>query len=194
MSRSKLIFKSVSNIVGFNQGVLIVLVDETETRQLSVLCDKSMLYQIGLRLSGNVIAKTLLPEALLGAFGFARGDNDMELFVYNIVDGQYKVILTDNRQSTSVRIRMSDAVLLTLISDIPMFVSEPLLEQQGTPYIEGSKNLSVPLNSLSNAMLDEALGMAVRSENYELACRLRDEKQRRADGNMSIGGFETDVK
>ena len=118
----------------------------------------------------------------------------MELFVYNIVDGQYKVILTDNRQSTSVRIRMSDAVLLTLISDIPMFISEPLLEQQGTPYIEGSKNLSVPLNSLSNAMLDEALGMAVRSENYELACRLRDEKQRRADGNMSIGGFETDVK
>lgn len=170
MSRSKLIFKSVSNIVGFNQGGLIVLVDETETRQLSVLCDKSMLYQIGLRLSGNVIAKTLLPEALLGAFGFARGDNDMELFVYNIVDGQYKVILTDNRQSTSVRIRMSDAVLLTLISDIPMFISEPLLEQQGTPYIEGSKNLSVPLNSLSNAMLDEALGMAVRSENYELAC------------------------
>ena len=44
MSRSKLIFKSVSNIVGFNQGGLIVLVDETETRQLSVLCDKSMLY------------------------------------------------------------------------------------------------------------------------------------------------------
>ena len=34
----------------------------------------------------------------------------------------------------------------------------------------------------------------MRSENYELACRLRDEKQRRADGNMSIGGFETDVK
>jgi protein-arginine kinase activator protein McsA len=42
-----------------------------------------------------------------------------------------------------------------------------------------SHAVSLPVNTLSLEMLDQALKKAVEDENYELASQLRDERKRR---------------
>lgn len=158
----------------------MILVDEEEKRQLSVPCDNNMMMQLSIRLAGVVKTGELLPEAMLRLVRMRADDSDMELFVHNLVDGRYMVLLSDNKYMMSARIRMSDAVLLSLISEIPLYMSEELFEMQSTGYVEGGRNMSVPINALTNEMLGKALDNAVSAENYEMACRLRDEIAHRA--------------
>ena len=78
-----------------------------------------------------------------------------------------------------VAIRASDAILLSFISNIPLFIEEKLMKRQSVPYRRSSEGVAMPLNAISNKMLQEALDKAVEDENYELASHLRDEMRRR---------------
>ena len=60
----KLKFKSVAEIVGTDDVGLLVLVTEDEQRQLTIICDKAMAYQFGLRMSKVPVTNRLLPEVL----------------------------------------------------------------------------------------------------------------------------------
>ena len=62
MGLVKLRFKSVSEIVGNDDVGLLVLVTEDERRQLTIVCDKSMVYQFGLRTANVPVKNKLLPE------------------------------------------------------------------------------------------------------------------------------------
>lgn len=179
MPNIKLKFKSASTIVGFAHGGLIVLVDEDETRQLSITCDKNMLYQFGVRLDASVNTDNYLPEALCSFLGLEDGEHNFELLIYGIYDGQYKVLLTDNATSRSVKIRASDAILLSLIAKIPLYITDVVMERQSTAYKSDGCKMSLPLNSITDEMLDLALQKAVKEEKYELASHLRDEKIKR---------------
>jgi bifunctional DNase/RNase len=78
------------------------------------------------------------------------------------------------------RIRMSDAVLLSLISKIPLYIEENLMNRQCFPYNEKTQyQLSIPINTMNLDHLKRELEKAVDEENYELASHLRDEIKRR---------------
>ena len=49
-------------------------------------------------------------------------------------------------------------------------------------YNENSRGVSLPVNTISDEMLQSALDKAIADENYELASHLRDEKKRRNKG------------
>ena len=53
------------------------------------------------------------------------------------------------------------------------------MKRQSVPYQRSSNGVAMPLNAISNKMLQEALDKAVEDENYELASHLRDEMRRR---------------
>ena len=168
MTKERLIFKGVSEIVGSEDLGLLILTDTAKERQITIVCDKAMAIQLELRIKNIPITKIMLPEVLCTllknniAFNF-------ELVIDNIVDGQYRTILYNKETMESLLIRASDAVLLSIVADIPLYIETGLMKRQ-----------SLPVNTISDEMLQAALEKAIADENYELASHLRDEKRRRS--------------
>ena len=97
----------------------------------------------------------------------------------NIIDGQYRVTLFNKTTSEHIAIRATDAILLSFISKIPIYIEARLMALQRTPFRENARGVAMPLNSLTRDMLDKALAKAVKDEDYETASFLRDEINRR---------------
>ena len=81
--------------------------------------------------------------------------------------------------SVAIQLRASDAVLLAVISGLPIMMDSQLFCRHSTPYYGAKSKVAVPLASLSKEMLEEALQKAVEAEDYEKASQLRDELLRR---------------
>ena len=116
----------------------------------------------------------MLPEVLLQLL-----PSSYEMMIVGIYDGQYQVMLMDMESGESVRIRTSDAVLLSIISHVPLYIEERLMQRQSVAFEEHATGVSIPINSMDTARLKAALKNAVEEENYELASQLRDEINRR---------------
>ncbi|MBR1484751.1 MAG: bifunctional nuclease family protein [Prevotella sp.] len=179
MRRTKLRFQSIQQIVGDEELAIILLTDEERTRALSVVCDEQMARQMLLRRLSPKVCRTLLPEALLAMLPPVGH----EMTIFGIHDGQYQVVLADSDYEHTVRLRMSDAVLLTLIADnIPLYIENTLFERQSVPFDPDATGIAIPINTMDRQRLGEALQHAIEVENYELASHLRDEIRRRGEG------------
>lgn len=181
MTKERLIFKGVSEIVGTDDLGLLILTDELIERQITIVCDKAMAVQLELRVKKIPIVKIMLPEVLCGLLKNAS-DLNYELVIDDIVDGQYRTLLYNNEDMTPTQIRASDAVLLSVVSGIPLYIESELMRRQSVVYRENSRGVSLPVNTISDEMLQAALDKAIADENYELASHLRDEKKRRNKG------------
>jgi bifunctional DNase/RNase len=175
MKRTLLRFENLQQIAGSDELSVILLTDEPRKRALSVVCDTDMTRQLLIRLRGNAkVYHTMLPEALLQLL-----PSSYEMMIVGVYDGQYQVMLMDTEDGNSVRVRTSDAVLLSIISHIPLYIEERLMAQQSVPYDEHATGVAIPINSMDIPRLRAALKNAVEEENYELASQLRDEINRR---------------
>ena len=175
MKRILLRFENMQQIVGGEELSVILLTDEARKRALSIVCDAEMTRQLLIRLKGNrEVCKTMLPEALLQLL-----PSSYEMMIVGVYDCQYQVMLMDMKNGESVRVRISDAVLLSIISHIPLYIEERLWERQSVLFDEQATGIAIPINSMDTPRLKIALKNAVAEENYELASQLRDEINRR---------------
>lgn len=173
--RIRLYFKNVSEVVGGNGLGVITLTDIDETRALTVVCDAPMKYQLSLRNVDERSRGKLLPEVLMSMLTAATGASHLELNVYALVEGEYKVTLLDTENLFMSKIRLSDAVLLTRISDIPLYIDSELFARQSGPYDSNSNRLAIPINTLPTDKLKEELQRAIDTEDYRLASVIKDE-------------------
>lgn len=178
MTKERLIFKGVSETVGTEDLGLLILTDEAKERQITIVCDKAMAVQLELRIKKIPITRIMLPEVLCRMLK-NNGGLDYELLIDNIIDGQYRTILYDKETMDTLLIRASDAVLLSIVANIPLYIEAGLMRRQSVMYNENAKGVSLPVNTISDEMLQAALDKAIADENYELASHLRDEKKRR---------------
>ncbi len=178
MEKVRLQFKSVSEIVGSEEMCLLILTDMEEQRQLTLFCDHAMAVQIELRVKKIPITEIMLPEVLTTLLGAIKC-SDMMLFISNLIDGQYKVGLYHPFSQEPIPIRASDAVLLSLVSDIPLYIDRILMARQSMRYYPNTNGISLPINTMTNEMISQALQKAIDEENYEIASHLRDEQRRR---------------
>lgn len=178
MIKRRLIFKGVSEIVGSNDLGLLILTDEERERQISIVCERNTAVQIDLRMKHLPVAEIMLPEALYSLL-MKLEYTDFEIVIYDLVDGQYMTHLEERKSGLSVSVRVSDAVLFSIIGDFPIYIEESLMTRQSVFYNANAKGVSLPVNSISDDMLQFALDKAISEENYELASHLRDEKSKR---------------
>ncbi|MBR4698588.1 MAG: bifunctional nuclease family protein [Prevotella sp.] len=178
MNKVRLTIRGVSEIVGTEEIGLIVLVDETLSRQLTIPCDKQMLSQFRLRIGKVPVVGRMLPEVLWHVI-CTQTDLHFEIIINDLIDGQYRALLYNTETLEPVSMRASDAALLSYISHIPLFVERGLMEKQSVDFYEKAKGLSIPVNTISDEMLQSALDKAIKDENYEMASHLRDEINRR---------------
>ncbi len=181
MARIQLFFRGVSEIVGTDDLGLLILSDEAKERQISIVCDKAMALQIEFRLKGVPITNIMLPEVLCKVINMQ--DLHLELVIDDLIDGQYRTILYNTDTMVPLLIRASDAVLLSLVGNIPLYIDSTLMRRQAVRYSIDTRGVSLPVNTISDEMLQSALDKAIADENYELASHLRDEQKRRNKGN-----------
>ncbi|MCD8291425.1 MAG: DUF151 domain-containing protein [Prevotella sp.] len=181
MPRIQLFFRGVSEILGTDNLGLLILSDEEKERQISIVCDRAMAVQIELRMKKVPIAEIMLPEVLCKIIKMQ--DLQLELVIDDLVDGQYRTILYNAESIIPLLIRASDAVLLSIVGDIPLYIDYNLMKRQSVRYSISSRGVSLPVNTISDEMLQSALNKAIEDENYELASHLRDELKRRDKHN-----------
>lgn len=185
MHRTKLIFKGVSEIVGSARLAVLILTDEDERRQISIVCDKTSAVQIELRLRPDNVTAECLPEVLSQLLSKLMGAR-MEILIKDVVDGQYKVLLCSQLDWIEpIVVRASDAILFSIVGNVPVYIDSSLMMRQSVAYKKNAQGVSLPVNTISNDMLQKALEKAVDDENYELASRLRDEINKRGIGKKN---------
>lgn len=174
MRRIQLFYHDISEIVGGNGFSVVRLTDASKRLTLTVICDKPMTDQITIRTSHLPQRRQMLPEVLVQML-MAEGNDDFELMVYDVDDGQYRVTLL-NKKTLSLRtIRMSDAVLLNVIAHIPIYIDEALMMRQCSPFKADSSGLHIPINTIATDKLNEELQRAIDNEDYRLASHLHEE-------------------
>ena len=178
MNKTRLIFDNATEIAGNKEIGILSLTDLDKTRQLSIVCERNVALEIDKRRSPQAVNDNLLPEVLVKLL--TKNTNSIfEILITDIVDGQYKVYVFNAYTLDYTPIRASDAVLLSMVADIPIFISEALMRQQSVEYTGKKTGVTVPINAISIPMLEESLKKAIDSENYEMASKLRDEINKR---------------
>lgn len=184
MKKIRLRFENLQQVKGNDGIALILLTDMNRMHAITVVCDDPMMQQLLMRLQNRQLCRNMLPEALVSLL-----PSKYEMMVFGLFQGQYQVVLMDEH-GESTRLRMSDAVWLMLISDIPLYIEESLMKRQSTPYDETATGIAIPINTMDVPRLKMALQHAIDDENYELASQLRDEIKRR-DSPPDVSSFTT---
>jgi len=179
MSRIQLRFNGISEVVDNKNMSVIVLTDEAKLRSLSFVCDDMMKQQIALRLSNRIVTQKFIPEVLIHLVNDIADNHSFEIVIHDIVEGEYKVTLMDTNSFGSYPIRLSDAVLLSLICDMPLYIDAQLMLKQSEPYKLNSIRMSIPINSIETEQLKKELEKAIKEENYRLASYINEELKNR---------------
>ena len=189
--RLKLKIQGVTDIIADNTASLLILTDQEEKRQLTIVVDEITRHNIAIR-RGKYVgtlsqrANTIdslqhcLPETLSALIKYLT-NVDLAVIIVNIFDGQYRAILEDQRTGTSFPIRVSDAAILAYADPhIPLYIEDNLWEIQSTPYMgDQPTGVTLPLNTLSVTMLKNALQKCIDEEKYEAAQHIKEELTRR---------------
>ena len=115
MARVRLIFKSVSEIVGSKELGLLVLTDSAEQRQVAVPCDKRILEEFGMRLGHRGNTDKMLPEVLQNLIKW-QTDLSLEIHIDSLHDGRYQAVLSNTDTLEELPLYATDAVLLLYLS------------------------------------------------------------------------------
>ena len=178
MNKIQIFFKGITEIVGGSNMCLLVLTNQLEDKQIAIVCDKIMVHELNIRIGDNPIRHSLLPEVLCWLNSNIDSEH-YEILFNSISDGQYKVVIINKITYEMVPIRASDAILLSKIANIDIYMEEKLFIRQSVSYESGRSKVALPLNALTLEMLEKALRKAIKDENYELASNIRDELNRR---------------
>ena len=104
----------------------------------------------------------------------------LEVYIFNLTDGQYRTLLIDNETKAVTNVRASDGVLMALANDLPIYIDEALMNSQSTPFDTAKTNrMSLPINALTDEMLQMALDKSIKDEDYKMAEYLNEELKRR---------------
>lgn len=114
MSKVRLKFHSVGEIVGSDDLAIITLTDEPKERMITIVCDRAMAVQMELRSKQIPITRIMLPEVLAGIIKDQAGIM-MDILIMDIIEGQYRTLLYNRVTLETVPIRASDAVLLSMV-------------------------------------------------------------------------------
>lgn len=177
--RIRLIYIGVAEIVGSQGMGAITLADENRRRALTVVCDETMKMMLGLRKEKLATRFTLLPEVMAAMLSDTEY-NDFEINIVGLNDGEYIVEAVNTYTQASYTMRLSDAVLLSLVSNFPIYIRKGLFDRQSAPFQENADRMAIPINTLATPKLREELRKAVDDENYRLAAQLKEELGRRS--------------
>jgi uncharacterized protein len=174
-SKERLFYFSSNRLTGTDDICIISLLDEPGVREISIVCDKGVGMMIEMFVSKPEVLKTSLTNVLADIIT-RQTDFDMEIDIEDLDDGVYITYIVNKTTGSRIRVKASEAVYLSIISDVPIYIDKDLMQSQSVRHKNlSTSSMSLPVNAVSLEMLQTALENAINDENYELASRLRDE-------------------
>ena len=160
---------------------VVVLSDSAGLWALTIICDEPMTQQLLIRFNHLPGQQQMLPEVLTKMLfqTTETSPEDYELLTYDVAEGQYKTVLINRASGHSVPLRMSDALLLSTLSSIPLYIEENLFRRQRSQFAPHSSGLVIPINTIGLERLNAELEKAIAEENYRLASSLHEEIKKR---------------
>ena len=163
---------------------MITLISDSKERQVIFFTDKYICDQLSIRFvaPNSSLSRKFLPEVLLKMLKDKSMSlkDDYRIVITAVVDGEYQVVIEDLASSAAYPIRISDAVLLSYISEMPLYMRSKLYMRQGVFVLSNTKhNKAVPVNVIPVEFLEKALQQMIDEENYRMAKILSDELKRR---------------
>ncbi len=187
MALVSLTFQGASEIVGSEDMGILVLTTTDEKWQVSVLCELVMINQVLMRNGHAQRMRDHLPEVLWSIIGAQKHEYQIE--ITDVANGKYFTQLVDKTALTRRDLRVSDAVLLAVISGMPLLIESAVLRKQAVPFDAKAHGVMVPANVVTEKMLRRALQQAIQQEDYEQADKLNKELKRR----QQLDGGEPDA-
>ena len=179
MKSIQLIFDGISEVAGCNGLVVLRLTDTEKKRCLGIICEERMKTQIGIRNVPIDVRNKFLPEVMMQMMAEMNDKISYRIDITGIANGEYKTMITNMHTFSQYCIRLSDAILFSIISGTLIFIDEQLMLKQSSPYSENQMQMPIPINSLDTKKLQEELDKAINSENYRLASHLKEELDKR---------------
>lgn len=189
--RLRLHLNSMGAIQGDDSVCIVIMVEETNKMQLAFVTDADMRRQLALRMhrhEGDTGMSKMLPEVMWETMrGFSEAE-DYEMMIESVgEDGEYHTTLRNKILGLKHAIRLSDAVLLQEVSDIPLYINISLVKQQMMPFHENSNSTALPINVMPIAVLEKGLADCIAKEDYHMAQRLKNEINKRKTSNNKGG-------
>lgn len=182
MRRVKLEISDVSQGVMANNAYFLILRESYGIRKLSVMVGVAEAQSILMAMRGIRAPRPMMHDVYytsLHTFDMTL----REVVIYKVVDGVYysSLVLVQGDRVERIDARTSDAIALALRFEIPIYTLEDIIARECI-HDNGGGSFSIPVSSINEEMLKNALDRAIRDENYELAAQLRDEMNRRRSG------------
>lgn len=178
--RVLLYYDCVSLLVGNENLGVITLTDRNKDRSLNIICGKGIANELKLRdeLPGKAFNRRL-PEVLVKALGYLDDTTSYYIYISGIHDGEYMSSLINEDQDLCLPLRVSEAVLLSRIMHIDIFIDVGLMMRQSSAYEQGARKMAIPLNALKTEKLVDELEKAIACEDYRQASYIKEELDRR---------------
>lgn len=189
MELTRLYFDSVAELRRAGHFAMITLVDYKREWQISVITDSRSREQLALRMHRDRYNRERLPEVMAAMLRDVADTDDCRVVITAVVEGEYIADVVFH--NIGYKIRLSDAVLLSEVMDIPIYITESLMRRQRTPYDERNVGrASLPINIMPSEVLRDNLRKAVDMEDYEMARIISNELKSRHDNSRDNGEKE----
>lgn len=182
MEREQLFFHHIGNIEGGKETAVITLVNEDKDKVLYVICSKivkQLIYMSG-RFDSSLMSGTLVDivkQMIIASPYFLS----YEMTVFDVRDGEYRVRLTCADPDEVYSVKMCDAVLLYIITGIPLYIDKELFDIQYSNFEEKEKVYRIPLNAMDTLKLLDQLEEAIEKEDYAFAAKIKKELDERVN-------------
>lgn len=185
----ELFFDSVAVMKRNEKFAMITLVNKAHDRQINIITDRSAREQLLLRLQGGVNTQSLLPEVFDAMLNDVTDKSEYQILIQAVVNGEYITEVYNSILGVSHRIRVSDAILMSVVTGIPLFIERSLLARQSTVFVAGERNsAALPINAMPLEALEQSLEACINNEEFEMASKLAEEiKYRKQNGDSQKG-------
>ena len=177
--KTELKIQEISRGISNTEMYILILREVNGTRKLPILLQKEEAQILSAEMRPFQSQKNTLLQCMrkiTSVYGIIIED----MLINDVVKGKYmsQVTCYQNGQMEKIKASAFDGILIALNYRCPIYIRTGLLERQVFP-TPSNDSISLPINTLSIELLEEALYRAVECENYELASQLRDEINRR---------------
>ncbi len=180
MDKVRLIIKGVSEIMGNEKIGLIFLTDNMFERQISIVCDWDTAQEINIRLKRKIDKSTSLPEVMAKMIAArTKYEPEYSIYITGIESEQYKTYIIGEDTGEMHKIKASDATLLSLVMNIPIYIDKTLMQKQSISNKSRQDRATIPINVVKSSILEETLERAINEEDYETASKIHSELERR---------------